>query len=544
MIQHMTKIFSLILLLWVSQAFATDPVVVATVNGDQITTDMMANEIARIHSVQTEQVSRSGFSVDRLLQRLINDRLLIQDAYALGINEERDVVDAVHWFRETSAYQMLLEDITPKDIKVSDEELREAFNKYYRRAMLRLICVVDSSLSASIADSIHSGVSMASLSARYAIDKYKSLGGDAGVFPLYDIPEDLAERIESVPQGELVGPMFLWDTWTVVRADAFLPPDETMYDSVKVILQKQIMIDKGAQMRRATIAREAADIPVWADSSAVNEIPALVAAGQDPKAEPVLRVGQTRELLASDLKNKFIHRTVGQSNRDKHDAVWEVFDEQYQVMMLKEIAKKKSYIDDPRLDKDAEAFRDSMMLVTYLRSVVAPTIKISDAEIKEFYDANPNEFFDAGRVRVAIITRETLAEAQADYDKLLTGADFAWMAKQYSTDEYKDRGGVRDWATMSEFPREIAAQIDTLAIGGYLPPLSGDEGFVVIKLIEREQGRRLSLDVVKPGIRTKLESKKQYAAIDATITELRADSEIKINEDVLHSLQVSGPQGN
>lgn len=540
----MTKIFSLVLSLFVTltTAFASESVVIATVNGDEITTDMMANELAHIHSTQSEQVHRSDFSVDRLLQRMINDRLLIQDAYDLGINEEKDVVDAVHWFRETSAYQMLLDDIAPKDITVSDEELLAAFEKYYRRAMLRMICVLDSSLSCAIADSIHEGVSMASLSRRYAIDRFKDLGGDAGVTALYDIPEDLASKLEATPQGELVGPMFLWDTWTVVRAEGFLP-DEAIYDSVKTILRRQILIDKGAQIRRALIAREGADIPVWVDSAAVDEIPYLALSGKDPKAVPVMRVGKSRELLATDLKNKFIHRTVGQATREKHEAVWEVVDEQYQVMMLKEIAKKKSYVDDPRLDKDAGAFRDSMMLVTYLRSVIAPTIKIRDEEIKQYYDSHPDDFYGTGRVRVGILTRETLGEAQGDYEKLLAGADFSWMAKQFSTDEFKDRGGLRDWIKTSQFPRDIAAQLDTLAIGGYLPPMSGDQGFVVIKLVDREPGERMTLDEVRAGIRSRLESQKQYAAIDATVSELRVDSDIKINEDALHLLQVSGPQG-
>ena len=277
---------------------------------------------------------------------------------------------------------------------------------------------------------------------------------------------------------------------------------------------------------------------------AVDSIQVYVALNQEPKPRPVMRIGADREMSSTDLKKKFVHQIVGRNDRDHHEVLWDVIDEQYQVMMLKEIAKQKEYLNDPRLDEGANAFRDSMLLVTYLQSVIAPTIKISDEEIKTYYDSNPDKFFDSGRIRVAIITRETQAEAQTDYERIVSGADFTWIAKQFSIDEFKDRGGVRDWATLSKFPRDIAAQLEAVEIGTCLPPLSGDDGFVVMKLLEREAGPRLTLAQVEGGIRSRLETEKQLAAIDATLTELRADADITINEAALQALQVTGPDGN
>ena len=255
----MTSRIALLILLSLTlstAAIAEQTLVVATVNGDEITTDMMANELANIHSTQSAEIHRSDFSLDRLLQKLINNRLLVQDAYALGIDQEQTTQDVVRWYRETSAYQMLLEDVRPKEIEVPESELRAGFERYYRRAMLRMICVIDSSLSQAIVDSIGDGVSMASLARNHSIDKYKQLGGDAGLYPLYDVPEDLSMQLKTASPGELFGPLFLWNVWAVVRPEAYLPPDNLIYDSVKVILRKQLLIDKGTAIRRAFIAEE------------------------------------------------------------------------------------------------------------------------------------------------------------------------------------------------------------------------------------------------------------------------------------------------
>ncbi len=526
-------------------ARAEDKIVLATVNGEEITSDALLNELRNIHSEQTEEVHRADFNVNRLLQKLINDRLLAQDARDLGLNQEKTITDAVRWFRETQAFELLVRDVQPTTFEVSESEVRASFDHNYQRVMLRILCVPDSSLSAAIADSIvGQGVSMASLAQRHAIDKFKDVGGDAGLFPLFDIPEHLAKKIEIVPSGTLVGPMMLWRTWALARADAILPPEEELYDSVKVILKNFLLMQRGAEFRKDFIAREGAAIPVMVDSTAIDSIPGRFALGEPGVGTVIVRIGKDRVLTSEDLQNKFTHRYIARGDRNQWDVLYEVLDEQFDLMMLKEIAKQRKYLDDPRIDSSAVAFEDSMLIVTYLQSVIAPTIKITDAEIQEYYDGHPEHFHEPGRVQVAIHTRGTIDEARADYDKVVAGADFSWIAKQYSTDEYKDRGGLRDWASLGEFPTAIAMQLDTLPVGQCLPPLVGDQGFAVLKLVAREPGSRRPLADVRESVRSVINSRKEFEAIDATLQDLRTRSEITINESALNSMMLSGTDEN
>lgn len=539
------RYIAICLVLFTASAFAGEdaPLLIATVNGDSITSDMLAEELGRIHSAQTSAVERSDFSVDRLLNKLITNRLIVQDALALGMDEEKSVTDAVRWFREVMAFDALIKDIQPETIPVTDQEVREAFEKFYRRAMIRLICVTDSALSVAIVDSIHQGVSMASLSRNHAIDKYKDLGGDAGIYPLFDLPEDLVKQMEAAPVGTIIGPMFLWRTWAAVRADAFVPADEAIFDSVQVLVRKQIMIDNAAKLRNDFIAREGANIPLWIDSVKVDSIIVRMAMGLEATKDTVAKVGTVRSLLESDLRQKYIHRIVGRDDREKYAVLHETLDEQIQVMQLKEIATLKQFVEDPRFDQEALTFRDSMLVVNYLQSVVGPTVKVTDDEISTFYQANLNQFRKPGRVRVATVTRATLEETQADYEKVLAGADFAWIAEQYSTDEFKSRGGLRDWEGLEKFPPSIATQLDTLTIGTCLPPLAGQEGFTLLKLIEREPGGLRTLAESRETIKSMVERQKQFQAIDATVTDLRAAANITINEQALQEQMITGPDG-
>jgi len=518
-----------------------EPVLIATVNGEQITSDMLESELGRIHMSQAAVVERSDFDIERLITKLVNDRLLVQDAVSLGMDGEKSIVDAVRWFREVRAYEAMMKEIQPEAIPVSDQELREGFEKFYRRAMIRLICVADSALCSAIVDSIHQGVSMASLSRNHAIDKYKSVGGDAGLYPLYDLPEDVVKELEAAPLGTLVGPRFLWHAWAAIRAEAFLPADETIFDSVQVLVKRQIMIDKATVIRKSFIATEGASIPVYIDSVAVDSILTRMNLGLESTDKTIATVGKSRKLTETDLRQKYIHRIVGRNDRYNTAVLYETLDEQIQVMQLKEIATLNRFVEDPRFNADADRFRDSMLVVNYLQSVIAPTIKVSDKEISDFYQANQERFRKPGRVRVATLTRENVEDTQRDYEKVLAGADFAWMAEQYSIDDFKERGGLRDWAGMELFPPEVAGQLDTAAIGSCLPPMITDEGFALLKVVEREPGELLPISEAKEKVKSMLERQKQFQAIDATITDLRATANIVMNDEAIQALKIAGP---
>lgn len=523
----------------VSLSSAEETVALAVVNGDTITSDDVIRELMAIHSEQSEEVSRPDFDVARLVHSLINDRLIVQDALALGLDQEDKMKETVGWFRETMAYQLLLSDLSPKT-EIPESEIRDAFEKLYRRVQSRMICVVDSSASAAIADSIRMGIPMATLATRNAIDKYKDFGGDAGTHPLFDISEDLSKRFEANPVGTLLGPMFLWGVWVVTRAENFLPADEALYDSVKTLVQQQLMFERAEKLRRDLIAREGATIPLKIDSAAIETVLNKALNGLDGTDAPVVTVGSDRILTEEDLRKKFAHRAASRSDRDNHAVINEVLDEQVQTMMLKEIATRTNYVNDPRLDSDALAFRDSMLVVHYLQTVIGPTVKVSDTEIETYYNQNREQFREPGRVRVAAITRKTQEEAEADYEKILAGADFAWIAEKYSIDNFAKQGGLRDWISLREFPPFMSAQFDTMQIGSCMMPVQGDEGFIVMKLIERERGEILPLERTKVSIKSMIEQQKQFETIDRTIQDLREHSNITVNQDALNAFHPIG----
>lgn len=117
-----------------------------------------------------------------------------------------------------------------------------------------------------------------------------------------------------------------------------------------------------------------------------------------------------------------------------------------------------------------------------------------------------------GDVKVAHIMlgiTTTMSEAQKDsvkniandvYKQLKAGADFAELAKQYSTDiNTKDNGGELSWFTSGQYPKPFEETAFGLQNkGDYSEPINSNFGYHIIKLIDKRD--MLSFEETKESL--------------------------------------------
>jgi hypothetical protein len=514
--------------------------VLATVNGDSITADMLVEELGRIHMAQSGPIERSDFSVDRLLNKLINNRLLAQDARALELDREPEVVEQVRKFREALVFPYFLKDHFQDTSAISETEILSTFSEYFRTYQLRFICVNDTVLAAALADSIRSGVPMAELAGRHSVDKFKDKGGDGGSYALALLPLDLQRRLRVGQIGDLYGPLYLWKVWTVIRVESERAADPAQLDS----LRKDVVALANELRKRAARTAMTDSLrliyPVHVDSNLVDSVIVQMLAGLPADDRPVVTVGAERKLTALELRNKYIHRVTGRSDREAHALLNDVLGEQVETMLLKEAAAQLDYRHRPVIQTPVAAFEDSILIVTYLNEIIGSSSTVTEQAIEHYYTDHPQAFRTHGRFRIATLTRGTKDDADSSFSRLKNGADFDWLARRESEDDLKSKGGVRDWMAWGEFPPSWHAMLDTLRVGGILPPCEVDVGFWIIKLLEREPDGTIPLESVRDRVRDVLMESQQMEAIDRAVTALRSSADIIIFEDAVEQTRLSG----
>lgn len=143
-------------------------------------------------------------------------------------------------------------------------------------------------------------------------------------------------------------------------------------------------------------------------------------------------------------------------------------------------------------------------------------VSVTPEEVERYYQAHLADYATGERYRIAHIVfvvkaddpesrkAEAKAEADAVYEKLKDGADFAEMAEKYSQDASGKTGGELGWFEANQLVDSLEEAVVKLDAGGISPPVDGPAGIHIIKLLEHETASHRNLDDLKGEIKEKL----------------------------------------
>ncbi len=152
---------------------------------------------------------------------------------------------------------------------------------------------------------------------------------------------------------------------------------------------------------------------------------------------------------------------------------------------------------------------------------VRDKIVIPDSEIEAYYKDHPEQFsvaeekYRLSQILIAVpadATPEQISALQAKADSVrkqaAKGADFAALARQYSDDDSKTKGGELGIFDANDLNDTIGAGIKTLKPGDISNVIRTKYGFHIIKVEAHQTPGEVPLSDVKAQIREKLQTDK------------------------------------
>ena len=145
--------------------------------------------------------------------------------------------------------------------------------------------------------------------------------------------------------------------------------------------------------------------------------------------------------------------------------------------------------------------------------------QVTDDDEKVYYQSHIDQYKLEDRAHVAHILFKTVgmtdaeaAEIKKKADDVLNktkhGGNFADLAKQYSEDTTKDKGGDLGWIVRGQTVPEFEAAAFSLPKGSISDLVKTQYGFHIIQVIDRESARTQTLDEVKASIVNQLQTEK------------------------------------
>lgn len=187
--------------------------------------------------------------------------------------------------------------------------------------------------------------------------------------------------------------------------------------------------------------------------------------------------------------------------------------------------------------KDYRKEQEEDMIYGYMRQQRAKSAStVSPVKIEAFYAENKERFYQEDSVHLRLIqlaraaddTDDTLRVKASDIiTQLKAGTEFGNLARQYSQDSRKGKGGDWGWQRRSDLRKEFTDAIFTLEKGQHSEPLVMPEGAFIFFAEDRKHAGTLPLDEVRPDIERALVQQGSRQATERWLEKLRRNAYIK-----------------
>jgi hypothetical protein len=173
----------------------------------------------------------------------------------------------------------------------------------------------------------------------------------------------------------------------------------------------------------------------------------------------------------------------------------------------------------------------------WIDSKIAEATAVSDTEARLWYETTQEqgripEVLRARHIFLATLDQDPAAvkaAITAIHQKLITGDDFAALAKAHSEDERtKSSGGDLNYFTEKRMPADFFSAVSSLELNTISEPFQTKLGWHIAQLTERKPPRRATFEELKPEVIAMLRSNKRTLALPQLIASYRQRANIHI----------------
>jgi peptidyl-prolyl cis-trans isomerase C len=164
----------------------------------------------------------------------------------------------------------------------------------------------------------------------------------------------------------------------------------------------------------------------------------------------------------------------------------------------------------------------------------------TDAQVREFYDKNPDKFKQGEAVRASHILfrvdekaddatkKKAMTEAQAVLKQARGGSDFAELARKHSADGSAAQGGDLNFFTKGQMVPAFDQVAFVLKPGEISDVVTTQFGYHIIKVTEHRPPSTVAFDEVGPRIKEYLTGQQKQERAQAFIESLKQKAKIEV----------------
>lgn len=242
--------------------------------------------------------------------------------------------------------------------------------------------------------------------------------------------------------------------------------------------------------------------------------------------EIVAKVGEA-VLTLDDLKMRMEHEGVAKDRTEEYIERW--IDQE----LLYQEARKSGLDKDKALDLALENFKKQWMIQKLLEKAFAENIRISQAEIKDYYEKNKSQFqVEEDEVHLLHLLTKTQEDAKTAFREIQAGKPFDVVARNRAIDEFGKKGGDMGFVSRSALSPKIARVAFSLPIGNVSSIIKTSYGYHLIKVVgKRRKGDFKPVKEVENMILSQIRVEKERTVYYNLLYQLKNKYNIYVKEN-------------
>lgn len=517
--------------------------VFAVVNGEALTTSDLDAAMMEMHR-GSDMAGQENFDFTRIVDKVINDRLILQEAALMGLPDEPSVVGPVYERQAQEAIRRYIRDRFSFDETVSDADVRAYVDAYYWKIQLSQLSARTEEEALAILAALDAGAAWDSVARTSSVDSHRYRGGRHNLKYWADVETPIRDAIQGVPDGGR-SPLFAYNGLvSVVRVDERQPVEPGAYERFEKAIRAELAAMRQQEAWERFVAEHAARIPVLRNEEVLDVIRAdstLVLKGEfrSGTRTPVLGVDDRHTIDEASLRLAVSRSAMENGGQPFAAHLDRAVEQKSRQLILAAAAEAAGYFEDPAVVSDHDQALRTALIEAYLNETVVPQIAFRHDEFQAYYAEHADTFREPERVQLATLVVEEEAVARDIANRLKAGADFNFVKAQVQGTGSEVQEQALKWSVVTLFSDAIREQIASLAIGETSEAIDIGHNWLVFKLNGRKPGGVRPLEDVEPEIRRVMFDRKLREALDTHLSLLRERSDITVHQDVLDAY-VSG----
>lgn len=159
---------------------------------------------------------------------------------------------------------------------------------------------------------------------------------------------------------------------------------------------------------------------------------------------------------------------------------------------------------------------------------VVEASRISEEQLKNYYDKNTAQFKQPESVKLRIISTKDEQKAKDIQEKVKAGDDFGELASNFSEDSYGVKSGDIGYIHKGRMLPDIETAAFKLKTGEVSDLIHTEDSWFLIKVEDKKPEQQLSFEEVKEKLKRQIEADKARELSEKLIADLRAKAKIEV----------------